>query len=307
MFCSICVTATNQGLPKPTMARQIDSFRCFLESGFNNWKKALYTFQSHERSDLHRASVAVFKASGKETVSSLLEAGKVKQMKENSIALAVLFTSIRYLGRQGLAVRGHTKENSNFEVLLDERRNDVPELDSWLKREEQYKWLCPKISNKILLDFGHAVLRRLTNQVKLSEYYGIIMDETSDVSGKEQISVCLRIAYEDLSIEEIFFGLYETSINTSDALFTIFKDLLLRMQLDINKCRGQCYDGAANVSDHVAGLRSKVLEKKSRALYVHCRAHKLNLTVQDDMNNNEEIRNIMVLVKELTAFIWGSP
>ena len=28
LFCSICVTATNQGLPKPTMARQIDSFRC---------------------------------------------------------------------------------------------------------------------------------------------------------------------------------------------------------------------------------------------------------------------------------------
>ena len=109
------------------MARQIDSFRCFVESGFNNWKKAIYTFQSH---------VAVFKASRKETVSSLLEAGKVKQMKENRIALAVLFTSIRYLGRQGYAVRGHTKENSNFEVLLDERRKDVPELDSWLKREK---------------------------------------------------------------------------------------------------------------------------------------------------------------------------
>ena len=133
------------------------------------------------------------------------------------------------------------------------------------------------------------------------------MDETSDVSGKEEISVCLRIAYEDLSIEEIFFGLHETSITTRDALFTILKDVLLRMQLDINKCRGQCYDGAPNVSGHVAGLISKVLEQESRALYVHCRAHKLNLAVQDAMNNNEEIRNIMVLVQELTAFIRGSP
>ena len=127
------------------------------------------------------------------------------------------------------------------------------------------------------------------------------MDETSTDSGKEQISVCLRIAYEDLSIEEIFFGHYETSITTSDALFTILKDVLLRMQLDINKCRGQCCDAAANVSGHVAGLRSKVLEKEIRTLYVHCRAHKLNLAVQDAMNNNEEIRNIMVLVQELTA------
>ena len=116
----------------------------------------------------------------------------------------------------------------------------------------------------------------------------------------------MRIAYEDLSIEEIFFGLYETSITTNDALITILKDVLLRMQLDINKCRGQCYDGAANVSGHVAGLRSKVLEKESLTLHVHCRAHKLNLAAHDAMNNNEEIRSIMVLVQELTAFIRGS-
>eukprot|EP00795_Rhopilema_esculentum_P006479 gene6479-11932_t len=77
------------------------------------------------------------------------------------------------------------------------------------------------------------------------------MDETSDLSGQEQISFCIRIANDDFSIEEIFFGLYETSITTSDALFTILEDVLLRMQLDITKCRGQCYDGAANVSGHV--------------------------------------------------------
>eukprot|EP00795_Rhopilema_esculentum_P017100 gene17100-8617_t len=72
------------------------------------------------------------------------------------------------------------------------------------------------------------------------------MDETSDLSGQEQICFCIRIANDDFSIEEIFFGLYETLITTSDALFTILEDVLLRMQLDITKCRGQCYDGAAN-------------------------------------------------------------
>ena len=89
--------------------------------------------------------------------------------------------------------------------------------------------------------------------------------------------------------------------------FNILKDVLLRMQLDITKCRGQWYDGAANVSGHVSGLRSVVLKEESRGIYVHCRAHKLNLAVQDAMNNNEEICNVMVLVQELTAFIRGSP
>ena len=97
-------------------------------------------------------------------------------MKEKGITLVAIFTSIRYLGRQGLAVRSHSGGNCNFEVLLDERRNDIPELNSWFQREENYKWPSPKISDEILFDYSHAVLRRLTNKVKLAENYGIIMD-----------------------------------------------------------------------------------------------------------------------------------
>eukprot|EP00795_Rhopilema_esculentum_P017101 gene17101-8618_t len=103
VFFQVCVSAINQGLPKPTTARHLDSYQYFVVNGFGNWKKALETFRSHEKSDLHRASIAVFTASGKEKVSNLLEAGKLKQMKRNIIALVAIFTGIRYLGRQGLA------------------------------------------------------------------------------------------------------------------------------------------------------------------------------------------------------------
>ena len=133
------------------------------------------------------------------------------------------------------------------------------ELNSWLTREEKYKWLSPEISNEILLTYSHAVLRMLAEKVKLAEYYGIIKDKTSDISNKEQISICFRIANQDFSIQEIFFGFYEMSTTTSEELFAVLKDVLLRMQFDISKCRGQCYDGASNVSGHVNGLRKKLI------------------------------------------------
>ena len=59
--------------------------------------------------------------------------------------------------------------------------------------------------------------------------------------------------------------------------FKIVKDVLSRFQLPIDKCRGQRFDDAANVSEHVNGLRKKLIYEESRAIYVYCRAHKLNL------------------------------
>ena len=54
-------------------------------------------------------------------------------------------------------------------------------------------------------------------------------------------------------------------------------------------------------------FKKKLLQEESRALCVHCRAHKLNLAVQDAMNVDSEIRDFMLLVQELTAFVRGSP
>ena len=85
-------------------------------------------------------------------------------------------------------------------------------------------------------------------------YYGIILDETADIANQEQISICFRVVQENFLIEELFLGFYQTSITSSDAICAIMKDVLLQFQFPINKCRGQCYDGAANVSGHISGL-----------------------------------------------------
>ena len=49
-------------------------------------------------------------------------------MKESKVALGIIFTSLRYLGRQGLPVKGKVEEQSNLMTLLEERADDVVEL-----------------------------------------------------------------------------------------------------------------------------------------------------------------------------------
>ena len=80
----------------------------------------------------------------------------------------------------------------------------------------------------------------------------------------------------NIDVQGLFYGFYETTPTTSEELFKIVKDVLSKFHLPIDKCRGQCYDDAANVSGRVNGLRMKLIHEESRAICVHCRAHKLN-------------------------------
>lgn len=132
------------------------------------------------------------------------------------------------------------------------------------------------------------------------------MDETSDITTKEEVSICFRFVDDNLQIKEMFMGFYKTATTVSAALFDIVQDVLMRFTLDIKNCCGQCYDGAANVSGHIAGLQRRILELESRAVFVHCSAHNLNFVVQDAMQINA-VRDFLAILRELISFVRNSP
>ena len=52
---------------------------------------------------------------------------------------------------------------------------------------------------------------------------------------------------KDLEIFEKFLGFYEIPDIKSSTIVTVMKDILLRCQLNLDMCGGQCYDGASNM------------------------------------------------------------
>ena len=94
-----------------------------------------------------------------------------------------------------------------------------------------------------LREIGHAMLNNGTcKNARSSRWYSLIVDETSDTSRKEQVSICLRYVNSCFNANEAFVGFFETDSTTSETLFRVIKDVLMRLQLNINDCRGQCYD-----------------------------------------------------------------
>jgi hypothetical protein len=54
--------------------------------------------------------------------------------------LYAIVTSLHYLCKQGLAIRGHTEATGNFYNLLMQHAGDNAELKAWLARSS-YKWI----------------------------------------------------------------------------------------------------------------------------------------------------------------------
>ncbi|XP_065647030.1 zinc finger MYM-type protein 1-like isoform X1 [Hydra vulgaris] len=295
-------------LPLPTESREKKSALGFVINGFNNWKKAHEKFRRHEASHFHRAAnEMILTSTSDSTVSSKHSTQHLQDMKDARKALDHIFSSLIFLGCQGLAIRGKTKESSNLFQLLELRSMDVPVLKKWMNRPEKYKWISPDVTNEIVLDISLVIQRELSNTIKKRDFFGFMMDESSDITGKEQVSISFRTVDDEFQINEDFCGFYETATTKSKDLFLIIKDVLLRSNLRLENCRGQCYDGAAAMSSEIAGLQKLVLQQESRALYVHCRAHNLNLVIQDEIKNIPDIENIMSLVQKFIAFTRGSP
>ena len=227
----------------------------FLKMGFRNWKKALSTFNDHQKSKCHSAALT------HEITVPLC--GNVREMTNQAVAdnmalnrrcFMKVLQNLQFLSHQGLAFRGdESDENSNFIQLLKLRSNDVPELLDWLKKKTN-RFTSHDVQNEIIMLMTHEIIRDISKNIQTT-YYSIICDEYTDISNKEQLTLCLRWVDQFLTIREEFIGFYEIQNIKSDTIVSAIKDILLRIQLSLESCRGQCYDGASNMLGKRSGRK----------------------------------------------------
>lgn len=121
--------------------------------------------------------------------------------------------------------------------------------------------------------------------------------------------LCIRSVKEDLSCCEFFIGLYQMAKIDSDSLVRAIKDTLLRMNIEISKCRGQCHDGASNMTGSRNGVAVQIAREEKRVLYmyIHCFAHVLNLAVADTITASKVCKDALDTAMEITKLIKFSP
>ena len=79
---------------------------------------------------------------------------------------------------------------------------------------------------------------------------------------------------KQLEVKEQLVGVYSVESTTALVLFTVIKDALLRTKLDLQQLRGQCYDGAANMSGKFKGKKYSIISYKlaTASAYFTCKS-----------------------------------
>ena len=114
--------------------------------------------------------------------------------------------------------------------------------------------------------------------MKSAKYYSIIADEVTDASNNEELSLVLRYVYKN-EIREVFVDFLAVERITGRVLGEAILSWLNSHDIPLSDMRGQCYDGASNMCGARSGVKAVVQEVAPKAMYYHCAAHRLNLSV----------------------------
>lgn len=259
----------------------------FVVKGFRNWKnrKAL---QSHvggpnsAHNHAYRQGQALLNQ--KQQVGTLLCRQSDKVRSAYRLHLQTVVDCSRFLLRQGLAFRGHdespTSSNpGNFLGLLKftENHNDSIK-DAIRKSPRNLSLTSPEIQKDIVnstaVETTNAILKELGDS-----FFSILVDESRDISIKEQMAVVLRFVKKDGCLVERFLGIVHVEETSALSLKVAIDSLFCKHGLCISRLRGQGYDGASNMQGQFNGLKAIIMKENGSAFYVHCFAHQLQLAL----------------------------
>ena len=265
-----------------------------ISSPLCDWKNVTNILHKHMGdpiSSLHsRAAVAaedfIRVATGKQlNVVTAANKGYQQKREQNLAIMSSLLECIIFCGKQGIGLREHrlTEQSNpgNFRALVNFRAKTDKVLHDHLNNcPKNAQYLSPRIQNELIDICGVHVQEGIVADCQAARYFSVIADETTDVSTTEQLSICVRFVEtlaKKVTIREEFLGFVSVTSTTGENIAKVILSSLSEWGLDIALLRGQGYDGASNMSGKFAGVQALVKQQAPLAVYLHCRAHSLNL------------------------------
>ncbi|VDI17171.1 Hypothetical predicted protein [Mytilus galloprovincialis] len=244
---------------------------------------------------------------------TLRSASYENRVAKNRAILISIIDIIVVLGQRNIALRGNwdrelKKEDGNFQFFIDWKSTYDLTLKEHLETASRsLRYLSPKVQNELIQCCELEIRERLIDNCKKSKFFAVCADETTDVSVKEQLSICVRYVDSDTNdIREDFLGFVEPGQVDAEHISKAILENLQNWGLNLVNLRGQGYDGASVMSGVVSGVQQRIKEQCPNAPYVHCKSHNLNLVVTDSCKNVRQVRNLMASVGQMTWFLCAS-
>ncbi|XP_075665249.1 uncharacterized protein LOC142634885 [Castanea sativa] len=237
----------------------------FVTKGFRLWNQ-VGKLDSHVGGVNSTHNQAVKKSEDLQKEKQHIQSVLVKQSNQDKakyrIQLNAIVDCVRFLLFRGLAFRGHdesqgSSDKGNFLELLqflgdhNESINEVMQ-NTWKNCKLTHPDIQKGMVNAIAHETSKAIIEDLGNG-----FFSILVDESRDISMKEQMALILRYVNKQGIIIEWFLGIVHVASTTALSLKCAIEGLLCEHNLSLSRLRGQGYDGASNMQVTVVGSSCK--------------------------------------------------
>ncbi|KAJ4760478.1 zinc finger MYM-type-like protein [Rhynchospora pubera] len=310
MYCFFCF------LFKSELRGRQGGGDAFVVTGWKAWNKGKDALLSHigKANSIHMQNESKARAllNQRQSISSCFIRQTEKSRKDHRVRLNASLDCIRYLLCQGMAFRAHdesanSRNKGNFIELLKFLADHNADVKNVALEN------APKNLQLISSDFQKEMVHAAAHETTIAiirelgdELFAILVDESRDVSCKEQMALVIRFVRKDGSTVERFLGIVHVLNTAAATLKVAMESKLAEHSLSLSRIRGQGYDGASNMRGEFNGLKSLILKTNSSVYYVHCFAHQLQLTLVAVANSHIDVAHLFTLTDKIQNIVGAS-
>ena len=236
----------------------------WTKNGYNDMRSLMSDGKKHEKGKSHLSAFKTWKTYGANVrVDSLLSQARRdeiqrhnEEVRQNREILKTVTEAVLYLSKQELAFRGHDESEDslnkgNYRELLEsfakfdsvfERRLHGRLAESERGGDGRFTGVSPEIQNDLISCLDSVIDDEIKKEINDCSFLSVQVDETSDVSTKEQVSMIARLD-KGSEIVERQLGFVDVSMNRNAAAISqVVKDKLGEYSNIKDKLIMQTYD-----------------------------------------------------------------
>lgn len=227
---------------------------------------------------------------------------------------------IKLLSAQNLALRGHDEtldvaNPGNFLAVLKLLSKYDPVMANHFtyirQNPRSVSYLSHDIQNEFITLLASAVRGKILGEIREAKYFGILFDSTPDISHIEQLSEVIRYVRLDydtgqVEIREAFIDFLELDKKDAAGYEEVILKKLKDDDLKFSDCRAQMYDNATVMSGHISGVQARLSNQNSKAIFVNCDNHSLNLAGVHAASVDPTIITFFGTVEQVYVFFSAS-
>lgn len=258
----------------------------------------------HASSDKHQMALhaANMSRSGTSIATQLTVAANTAAVKDSDV-MKQLFRTAYYMFKSEMSHTTLWRDTVSNVAACD----SSGKISSYLKNSPaNAHHLSTKAITSILEAFGTTIESVLRNKLAGCKEFAIMADESSDINGVEELSLCVRYINSTGIIEQ-FLGCWPLQSTKAVDITEAIVSHLHSFGLDPADIVAASFDGASTMSGEHGGVQALLKAYAPNLLFVHCRSHLLQLALVKACDAVPNIKRVLSAVTKLYSLFSHSP